>query len=45
MSGSPVSRPSDIKGLLKHKQKKSKFDVKAYTAEKNKNSGSSGGKF
>lgn len=29
-SSSPVSKPSDLKGLLKHKQKKSLFDPKIY---------------
>ena len=27
---SPVHRPSDLKGLLKHKQKRSNIDLKAY---------------
>ena len=27
---SPVNRPSDLKGLLRHKQKKSNLDLKAY---------------
>ena len=26
-NSSPVTRPSDLKGLLKHKQKRSKFDL------------------
>ncbi len=30
---SPVQRPNDLKGLLKHKQKKSKFDIKLYQTE------------
>ena len=29
-SSSPITKPSDIKGLLKHKQKRSKLDPKVY---------------